>query len=91
MGELIAWEIMVMMMCYGVICYIIVCLWRGWKLFLEHDSSRATINVAWLGDITMYTARFISSKRSHSKSADERSFIPRHHAMLYYAATPCYI
>ena len=65
----IDWEIMVIMMCYEVICYDTECLRREGKLLIKHDSSGAALNFAWLGDITMYTASSISSKGSHSQES----------------------
>lgn len=44
----IEWEVMVMLMCYEVICYDTEYLGAGGSFF-KHDSSRAALNVAWLG------------------------------------------
>lgn len=53
-----------MMMCYEVMCCDVEVSGCLKKLLLQHDSSRAALNAVWLGDRTMYTASFISSKRS---------------------------
>lgn len=42
-------EVMVMMMCYGMIGHANEISERSGKLLLEHDSSQAALNVAWLG------------------------------------------
>jgi hypothetical protein len=92
----IDWEIMVIMMCHEVISYETECLQRERNFSIGYDSSRAAFNVAWLGDITMYTAPFISSKRSYSqergraisRSSPPRYALLRRRAVLYLIMMP---